>query len=486
MGDSRVFWHGLCLASGMSSCAQKPLAKDVGLYRPRKPWKKDLYQAVSENWGFFCDHYDEHYLADQGPLSKRQKKTFEKFLECGILSYGFARARCSECRYEFLVAFSCQKKGLCPSCQAKRYELFSRFVLEEVIQELPHRQLVLTLPKILRRFFMPAKRRTRLCQIMQRVVHTFFVKALGFKKTQKPQSAMVCVLQTFGDELNFHPHLHVLCAEGLFVQRHFYPCPLEAKDFLILQDLFRAAILKYLVKEHCTSPEFAQKMMGWNHASGFSVNGQVYLPIGDKERMARLCRYIARPALSFERIQYNRNTGQVTLYKHKKDHQGNRKIACQIHVMELLLRLRNQIPPKGTHAQRYYGWYSSKARGQRKKKEQAKVQIQDAQRKKVQNKAWAIMIQQVFEVDPLSCPNCGGAMKLIAFLQRPQQEAIQAILDCRAIEIPDLQEMARGPPKWFAIQQAQEFVQAHPDAYPEENLDQSAPISEEAYFINPP
>jgi len=358
-------------------------------------------------------------------------------------------------------------------------------VLEDVVNEVPHRQLVFTLPKVLRRFFVPAKRRTHLAQTMHNVVHAFFCKALGFAKTQKTKTAMVCMLQTFGDELNFHPHLHIICAEGLFKKDDFYPCPLEAKDFFILQDLFRAGILKFLAKEQCISQDFAQKMLGWNHCSGFCVNGQVFLPTGDTERMQRLCRYIARPALSFERIQYHRNTGQVTIFKHKKDHQGKRQIACQIHVMELLLRLRNQIPPKGTHAQRYYGYYSSKARGQRKKKE-IPIQIKDSPRKKVRNKAWAVMIEQVFEVDPLSCPNCGGKMKLIAFIQRQQQEIINAILDCLNVEMPDLEEMARGPPRWLAIRQAQEFVQAHPDAYPEENLDQTAYINEEAYFINPP
>jgi len=147
---------------GMGSCIQKTLAKPIGLYRPRQPWKKGLFQALSDNWSYFEDHYEEQYLADYGPLTTLQKKTFQKFLECGILSYGFARARCPDCSYEFAVAYSCQKKGLCPSCQAKRTELFSRFVLEEVVEEIPHRQLVFTLPKILRRFFIPAKRRTRL------------------------------------------------------------------------------------------------------------------------------------------------------------------------------------------------------------------------------------------------------------------------------------------------------------------------------------
>jgi hypothetical protein len=77
-------------------------------------------------------------------------------------------------------------------------------------------------------------------------------------------------------------------------------------------------------------------------------------------------------------------------------------------------------------------------------------------------------------------------MKIIAFLQRPQQETIQAILECLKVEIPELEERTRGPPRWLAIKEAQAFVQAHPDAYPEENLDQTAHINEEDYFLNPP
>jgi hypothetical protein len=76
--------------------------------------------------------------------------------------------------------------------------------------------------------------------------------------------------------------------------------------------------------------------------------------------------------------------------------------------------------------------------------------------------------------------------KLIAFIQRPQQKTIRDILDCRAIEMPDLEEMARGPPRWLAIQEAQEFIQAHPEAYPEEDSDQTAHLKEVAYFLNPP
>jgi len=35
----------------------------------------------------------------------------------------------------------------------------------------------------------------------------------------------------------------------------------------------------------------------------------------------------------------------------------------------------------------------------------------------IPSKGWAEMIRKVYEVNPLVCPQCGGTMKIIAFLQ---------------------------------------------------------------------
>jgi Transposase zinc-binding domain len=42
-----------------------------------------------------------------------------RYLDCGIFERGFARIRCPNCAAEFLLAFSCKGRGLCPSCGAK-------------------------------------------------------------------------------------------------------------------------------------------------------------------------------------------------------------------------------------------------------------------------------------------------------------------------------------------------------------------------------
>jgi len=34
-------------------------------------------------------------------------------------------------------------------------------------------------------------------------------------------------------------------------------------------------------------------------------------------------------------------------------------------------------------------------------------------------RAWARLIKQVYEVDPLVCPRCAGPMRIIAFIEQP-------------------------------------------------------------------
>ena len=39
-----------------------------------------------------------------------------------------------------------------------------------------------------------------------------------------------------------------------------------------------------------------------------------------------------------------------------------------------------------------------------------------------------MLIKRVYEVDPLACPNCGGQMKVVAFIDPPQNCVIEKIL----------------------------------------------------------
>ncbi len=62
---------------------------------------------------------------------------------------------------------------------------------------------------------------------------------------------------------------------------------------------------------------------------------------------------------------------------------------------------------------------------------------------------WAMLIKRVYEVDPLECPKCGGAMNIISFIERRQREVIEQILRHRGLWEGPIRTLAnaREPPK---------------------------------------
>ena len=44
------------------------------------------------------------------------------------------------------------------------------------------------------------------------------------------------------------------------------------------------------------------------------------------------------------------------------------------------------------------------------------LRIVEDKLQRIPSKGWAEMIRKVYEVDPMLCPQCGGTMKVIAFL----------------------------------------------------------------------
>lgn len=90
--------------------------------------------------------------------------------------------------------------------------------------------------------------------------------------------------------------------------------------------------------------------------------------------------------------------------------------------LEFLAEVTQHIPNKGQHLIRYFGWYSNKKRGVRKKKKAAAEGKQDIEPEdgngflKQRRMNWAALIKKVYEADPLRCPACGAAMQIISFI----------------------------------------------------------------------
>jgi len=93
--------------------------------------------------------YDDRYATRFGPLRAVVPRALESLKRCGILAHGFARVRCPDCRHEYLLAFSCKQRCLCPSCHAKRQAAFGDFVTQEILEPVPHRHVIISLPPLI-------------------------------------------------------------------------------------------------------------------------------------------------------------------------------------------------------------------------------------------------------------------------------------------------------------------------------------------------
>jgi hypothetical protein len=67
---------------------------------------------------------------------------------------------------------------------------------------------------------------------------------------------------------------------------------------------------------------------------------------------------------------------------------------------------------------RYFGLYANAHRGKLRKSERAAgmLIIIEEESRNILHRGWAEMILKVYEVDPLVCAECGGRMKIIAFI----------------------------------------------------------------------
>lgn len=135
-----------------------------------------------------------------------------------------------------------------------------------MLAPVPHRQYVFTIPRLLRPMF--ARRRAllgRLCNVVERLFARFCADA---KPGARP--GLILFVQTFGDLVNFNPHIHVLAADGGFDADGGFTVlpPIPRK---LLEPSFRKGVLALLRREGLVSDPLAERMLAWRH-TGFSVH----------------------------------------------------------------------------------------------------------------------------------------------------------------------------------------------------------------------
>jgi hypothetical protein len=249
-----------------------------------------------------------------------------------------------------------------------------------MVAAVAHRHYVLAIPKMLRPYFQRHRHMLkRLCTLAQKSLREYLRTALD---CPEGVPGIILTLHTFGEYLDFHPHIHALVADGLFVRSssnadssrgeqaqtlnsepstlNFHPLP-EA-PIKPLEELFRAKVVYLLVEQKLLPPERVQVLYSWKH-SGFNLHAGEPVPPEAKADLEDLAQYILRNPFSVEKMTLESPTDLV-IYRSRLNAKINRNFEV-FSPTDFLAAITQHIPDKGAQMVRYYGWYSNKMRGVR-------------------------------------------------------------------------------------------------------------------------
>jgi hypothetical protein len=418
------------------------------LYRSRHPEQSSLYRLVYHYREEFEYSWDELFSQRYGVLRQEVLDSFDRYLSCGVLRHGCALACCEnpECNHSMLVAFSCKRRGVCSSCQAKRAVLFAENLHENVLLEHSHRHLVFSLPKRLRVYFRFDR---RLFSLLYRAAWQSWVGYLsGVLPEAKPGA--VVALHTAGSMLNWHPHIH-----GIFLNGGILPdgsfIELDTVDSELLQEYFSEKIFSALRKTELLDERSIASMKSWEH-SGFNVYSGSSICAEDCNARLFIGRYLKKAPLALDRLSLD-ETGREVVVRYAKPIDENSSIdksEREFTPLEFLAELSVHIPRVFEQTTRWLGVYSPRSRGVAKRKEAARKKLaapsvtplEINQEQVKPSSSWARCMKLVFELDPLCCPKCGTEMKIKLFILNPQE--IERICKYQGIVL------GRAPPEFRA------------------------------------
>ena len=273
----------------------------------------------------------------------------------------------------------------------------------------------------------------------------------------------VAFIHRFGSALNAHLHFHCVVIDGVFDATATggvvfnAATGLEANAMAQVQAQVRRRLLCVFVRRGLLPAEDAQAMGQWAHGGGFSVDASVRIEAADRAGRERLLRYCARPPFALDRLR--ELDPERLVYDPPKAGPGGSGPQC-LTPLELLDRLAALVPPPRLHRHRYFGVLAPNAplrtavtalapgATTAPSTPNAEPAAEPAPRRAARY-AWALLLARIYEVFPLVCPRCGGAMRIIAFIT--DGPTVRDILDhLGEPTAPPRIAPARGPPLWAA------------------------------------
>lgn len=325
-----------------------------------------------------------------------------KAQRCGTVANGFVRYRCLACEAFHTVCFTC-KSRFCPRCGKARAAQAATNAQARLLN-VRHRHLTFSVPAELRPLLFHDR---SLLAVVAQAATQATLQAVGSRcRRHPPVPGVMATVHTYGRDLAFHVHVHVLCTEGgLRADGVWQPV------YLFPAAQYRRLWQQYLLtglRRRLKGDRSAQRRLGRlyrQYPTGFIVNVMSRYRNG-RQAAAYCCRYTGRPPLSERRIsQYDGQ--QVTLIY--TDYRDGQQKTLTLPAVEFLLRLLQHVWPRYQRDVHYSGLYQP---SRRKAHVAAVVQASyyGDQVRPRPSLAGRERFLQALANQPLPCPACGAPL----------------------------------------------------------------------------
>jgi len=349
------------------------------------------------------DHWDTFIEINGDKVRKVVKEDIKRMINCGELSNGYAVYECTECGEAKKVAFRC-KSRVCSSCGKVYVDERADKMASKMVKS-THRHMVFTIPEELRIYFQRERKLLSLLpQVSYEVIRLYLYEQ---NKSEGFVPGVVSVIHTFGRDLKWNPHVHVLVTEGGVGKKTDWR-RIKYFHYGRLRKSWQKALLSGLekaIKKKKRAYKDLKKKLYAKYQEGFYVYGERRIKSA-KEAIRYVGRYTGRPAISESRIKsYDGET--VTYYY--DDHESGSRIEVKESAIEFIKKVIIHIADRGFKMIRYYGIYANRQKREVKVLKMLEERIKEEYAKL---KSWRMRIVYAFGHDPLRCEKCGGKLKL--------------------------------------------------------------------------
>lgn len=274
-------------------------------------------------------------------LGSQQKRVVRAIAHCQTGTLGRAVYECQQCGTTKVMDSSCGNRH-CPRCQQQKSLLWCQ---QQEAKRLPveYHLVTFTIPESLRKTVLHLRESAyrHMFEASAEVIREVLEAKYGITSP-----GFTSVLHTWGSELQYHPHIHILLpGGGMDSEKQWvslptgFGIPIHAAAKLWMGKLLNR-LEKEVGREQLPKQIAAEKFIVHNQVSGDGINAIRYLS-----------RYVFRTAISDSRI-LNINNDYVTFKAKRK----NKSVIMKLHPSEFLKRYLRHILRSGFMRVRHYGF----------------------------------------------------------------------------------------------------------------------------------